>query len=358
MKNTTDKFKIAIIGCGWAGEKHVLALKNLSDRAEVTALVDTDTAFIEEKSKEWGISECYADYRDVLSREYVDAVSICLPHNLHAQVAIESAKAGKHILCEKPMAVTLEEADAMIDAAEENKVNLMIAESARFSATTRTIKKYLDEGYIGNPILLRKTFMPRRGSKTGYVYPGRRAWLSDKTIAGGGQWMVNGIHEVSVCRLFFGEVVSIYATEHRTPDYLAGTEPPPLHIEGTVCALLQFQSGQSGQLIVTPQISHCGVFGGTIIHGDSGTLAIRRPKNDVLEIYSEKLDTPDGHLSVPIEVGPHGELEHFVLEMEHFLDYVQKEAECICGGISERQSLAVVLGGFESIRMGRKILVR
>ncbi len=348
MKDTIDKLKIAIIGCGWAGEKHVLALKKLSDRAEVTALVDTDTAFLEEKSKEWCISECYVNYRDVLSREDIDAVSICLPHNLHAQVAVESAKAGKHILCEKPMAVTLEEADAMIDAAKANKVKLMIAESARFNAATRTIKKYLDEGYIGNPILLRKTFMPRRGSKTGYVYPGRRAWLSDKDIAGGGQWMVNGIHEISVCRLFFGEVVSIYATEHRTPDY-------ELNIEGTVCALLQFQSGQSGQLIVTPQISNCGVFGGTIIHGDSGTLAIRQPKNDVLEIYSEKLDTPDGHLSVPIEGGPRGELEHFVLEMEHFLDYVQKEAECICDGISERQSLAVVLGGFESIKTGGKV---
>ena len=350
MQDTTDKLRIAIIGCGWAGEKHALALKRLSARAEAAALVDTDTTFLEEKSKEWGISECYAYYQDVLSQEDIDAVSICLPHNLHAQVAIESAKTGKHILCEKPMAVTLAEADAMLDAAEENRVKLMIAESALFSASTRTLKKYLDAGYIGNPILLRKTFMPRRGSKTGYVYPGRRAWLSDKTIAGGGQWLVNGIHEVAVCRRLFGEVVSIYATEHRTPDY-------ELNIEGSVCALLQFQGGQSGQLIVTPQISNYGVFGRTILHGDSGALAIRRGKDNILEVYSDKLDTPNQRLDVPIEVGPHGELEHFVLEMKHFLDYVQKGARCICDGVSERQSLAVILGGFESIETGEKVKI-
>ena len=193
--------------------------------------------------------------------------------------------------------------------------------------------------------------MPRHGSKTGYMYPGRRAWLSDKNIAGGGQWLVNGIHEVAVCRRLFGEVVSIYATEHHTSDY-------QLNIEGTVCALLQFQGGQSGQLIVTPQVSNYGVFGGTILHGDSGALAIRRGKDDVLEVYSEKLNTPNQRLDVPIQVGHHGDLEHFVLEMEHFLDYVQKDTECICDGISERQSLAVILGGFESIETGKKVDIK
>jgi len=342
------KLRIAVIGCGWAGERHVRALKELSFRGKIIALVDTDKTFLQEKAKKWGVSKCYTDYRDVLSREDVDAVSICLPHNLHAKVSIESARAGKHILCEKPIAVTLEEADAMINAAKENNVKFMIAESARFSASTRMIKKYLDAGYIGHPILLRKIFMPRHGNKRGYVYPGRRAWLSDKAVAGGGQWLVNGIHEISVARFLEGEIVSIYATEHRSPDY-------ELNIEGTVCALAKFQGGQSGQFIVTPQVSSYGVFGGTFLHGDAGSLAMRRSDKNVLEVYSEKLDTPDHRLSLPVEIGPHGELEAFILEMKHFLDYVQKEAKCICDGVSERNSLAAVLSGFESINTGRRV---
>lgn len=348
MQEVSDKLRIAVIGCGWAGEKHVLALKELSSRAEVVALVDNDEAFLEGRSRQWGIWQCHTDYRDVLRREDIDAVSICLPHNLHAQVTIEAAQAGKHILCEKPMAISLEEADAMIDAAEENEVKLMIAESARFSAETRLLKGYLDAGYIGNPILLRKTFVPRHGSKRGFVRPGRRAWLSSKAIAGGGAWMVNEIHHISVCRLLFGEVVSICALEHRTPDY-------ELDVEGTVCALLRFEGGQIGQLIVTPQVSHQGAFGGTVLHGDSGSLAVRRPNNKVLEAYSEKLDTPSQRLEVPIEAGPYGELEGFVLEMEHFLDYVQRGARCICDGRSERQSLGVILAGFDSMRTGRRV---
>lgn len=334
---------IAIIGCGWAGERHVRAFQELSDRANVSALVDNDEPFLEEKASEWGIAERYTDYRDVLPRDDIDAVSICLPHNIHAEVAVESARAGKHILCEKPIAVTLEEADAMIHAAEENGVKLMVAETARFQAINRKIKDLLDEGYIGNPILLRQVFMPRQPSKTGYVYPGRRAWLSDKEIAGGGQWMVNGIHRMSVARLFFGEVESIYAAEYRTPDF-------SLNIEANVCATLKFANGALGQVIFAVQTSHFGVFDETMLHGDSGAIMVSKSDGKI-HVYSEKVDAPDKHLSIEANQ----ERDPFVLEMEHFLDYVQKDAACICDGVSERESLAVVAGGFESIETGKQV---
>jgi len=339
-----DKLNIAIIGCGWVGKRHFRAFQKLSDRANISAVVDNDRPFLEEKAAEWGISERYTDYHDVLSRDDIDAISICLPHNIHAEVAIESARAGKHILCEKPMAVTLEEADAMIRVAEENGVKLMVAESARFEAVNRRIRDCIDEGYIGNPIMLRQVFMPRRGSKTGYVYPGRRAWLSDKRIAGGGQWMVNGIHYVSVARWLFGEVESIYAAEYRTADF-------NLDIEANVCATLKFVNGTLGQVIFAPQTGHFGVFSRMMIHGDSGAIVVSRSDGNI-HVYGGKVDAPDKHLS--IEVGS-SDLDPFVLEMEHFLDYVQKDSPCICNGVSERESLAVVLGGFESMRTGKAV---
>lgn len=341
-----DKLNIAIIGCGWAGERHVRAFQKLSDRANVSALVDNDEPILEQKVSEWGISEDYTDYHDVLSRDDVDAVSICLPHNIHAEVAIESACAGKHILCEKPMAIRLEEADAMIKAAEDNDVKLMVAESARFLAINRKMKNLLNEGYIGNPILLRQVFMPRNPSKTGYVYPGRRAWLSDKRIAGGGQWMVNGIHRISATRWFFGEVESIYAVEYQTLDF-------NLNIEANICATLKFVNGTLGQVVFAPQASHFGIFDETMLHGDSGAIVVSRPDGK-LHIYSEKVDVPNNHLSIEVRQ----ETDPFVLEMEHFLDYVQKDAPCICDGLSERESLAVIVGGFESIKTGKKVNLR
>jgi predicted dehydrogenase len=341
-----DRLRIAIVGCGWAGERHVRAFQSLSERARIVALVDNDQEFLEEKAKEWEISECYTDYREVFKRDDVDALSLCLPHNIHAEVAIASARAGKHILCEKPMAVTLEQADAMIAAAEQNHVKLMVAESARFQANYRTIKDCLDRGYIGNPILLRIVFMPRRGSKAGYVYPGRRAWLTDTEIAGGGQWMVNGIHRVSVARWLFGEVKSIYAAEHRTPDF-------NLDIEANVCATLKFESGALGQVLSVPQASHFGYFDEVIVHGDEGAVVASRVDGKV-HVYGERTKAPENHLSVEVSE----KQDHFVLEMEHFLDYVQKDSPCICDGRSERESLAVVLGGFESMKTGSEVICR
>lgn len=341
-----NRLNIAIIGCGWAGERHMHAFQKLSDRANVSALVDNDEPFLEQKVSEWGISEGYTDYHDVLSRDDVDAVSICLPHNIHAEVAIESARAGKHILCEKPMAVRLEEADAMIKAAEENNVKLMVAESARFQAINRRIKNLLDEGRIGNPILLRQVFMSRNPSKTGYVYPGRRAWLSDKRIAGGGQWMVNGIHRISTTRWFFGEVKSIYAAEYQTLDF-------NLNIEANICATLKFVNGTLGQVIFAPQASHFGIFDEIMLHGDSGAMVVSK-SDGKLHIYSEKVDTPNNHLCIEVRQ----ETDPFVLEMKHFLDYVQKDAPCICDGVNERESLAVIVGGFESIKTGKEVNLR
>lgn len=254
-----EKFKIAIVGCGWAGERHFRAFQQLSGRAEVSALVDNDKPFLDQKSGEWDFSgSLYTDYHDVLSRGDIDGVSICLPHNIHAEVAIESAKAGKHILCEKPIAISLDEADAMIGAAENNGVKLMVAETVRFESTNRKIKDCLDKGYIGNPILIRQIFIPGHGSKTGYVYPGRRAWLSDKNIAGGGQWMVNGIHYVSTARMLIGEVKSIYAIGYQTPNF-------NLNIEANVCAALKFINGTLGQMIFVPQTSNFGVFSSLMI---------------------------------------------------------------------------------------------
>jgi predicted dehydrogenase len=338
-----DKLNIAIIGCGWAGERHVRAFQELSDRANVSVLVDNDEPFLEEKASEWGIPDRYTDYHDVLSRDDIDAVSICLPHNVHAEVAVESARVGKHILCEKPIAVTIEEADAMIRAAEENGVKLMVAETARFQAINRKIRDCLDEGYIGNPILLRQVFMPRHPSKTGYIYPGRRAWLSDKEVAGGGQWMVNGIHRVSVARLFFGEVESIYAAEYQTSDF-------NLNIEANVCATLKFVNGTLGQIIFAVQTSHFGVFDETMLHGDSGAIVVSKTDGRI-HIYGEKVEAPDNHLSIEAR----SERDPFIMEMEHFLDYVQKDTPCICDGTSERESLAVVIGGFESMKTGNEV---
>ncbi len=337
------KLGMAIVGCGWAGEKHFQALKQLSDRAVVKALVDNDAEFLEKTARNWGIGDTFTDYRAILDRDDIDAVSLCLPHDAHAEAAVQCARAGKHILCEKPMAVSLKQADAMLSAVEKSGVKLMVAESALFQADTRRVKELLDSGLIGNPVLIRAVFMPGRPSKTGYVYPGRRAWLSDRGVAGGGQWLLNGIHRVSILRLFFGEIGSIFAAEYGTPDF-------DLNIEANVCATLKFVSGTLGQLVFGVQTANYGVFDPLMIHGDEGAIVLKC-SDDRIHVYGENAGCPGAHRVIDRDDGA----DHFVLELEHFLDYVQHDAPCICSGAAERASLAVIEAGFESMRTGRAV---
>ena len=129
--------RIAILGVGWAGTRHVEAIRELGGRLTPACLVDSDTSFLRRQSAELGVDKTYPDYREALADPAVDAVSICLPHTLHANVAVAAAQAGKHILCEKPMAMSVEEATRMIEAADANGVKLYVAENQSYTARAK-----------------------------------------------------------------------------------------------------------------------------------------------------------------------------------------------------------------------------
>ena len=109
---------MGIIGCGWAGEQHARATRELAERVELCALADANVEVAEARAGEWQVPVWTRDYRDLLDSDQLDAVSICLPHHLHATVGVEALEAGLHVLVEKPLATTLTEADAMITAAD------------------------------------------------------------------------------------------------------------------------------------------------------------------------------------------------------------------------------------------------
>ena len=107
------RWRVGIIGCGWAGERHAQVLAKLKDRADLCATADIDPAFAQGKASAWHVPRWTDDHRQLLHTEILDAVSLCLPHSLHAPAAIAAARAGLHVLVEKPLATTLHEADAI-----------------------------------------------------------------------------------------------------------------------------------------------------------------------------------------------------------------------------------------------------
>ena len=136
MKNT---IKLGIAGCGFAGTQTMYApILRLLEKGQVTALMDPDQGALDFMTQNYGDFDCYDDYGEFLANADIDAVLVATPVHLHEIQAIQAARAGKHILCEKPMAPTIEACDRMRQAAETHDVRLMIGFVKRFDKSLLT----------------------------------------------------------------------------------------------------------------------------------------------------------------------------------------------------------------------------
>src|SRR5687767_1263168 len=129
--------RVAMVGVGWAGARQVEAMRELGRKLTVDCLVDSDADFLRARAVELGVGKTHRSLDAALADAEVDAVSICTPHQLHCEMAIAAAQAGKHVLVEKPMATTVEEATRMIVAAEAHGVTLYVAETQMYAPMTR-----------------------------------------------------------------------------------------------------------------------------------------------------------------------------------------------------------------------------
>jgi predicted dehydrogenase len=195
--------QVGLIGCGNIGaEAHLPAHIRLPE-TNVVAVCDV----IEERvlaAAERSGAKPHLNYRRLLEDEDIQVVDICLPTALHAEIAIAALEAGKHVLCEKPMAHTLEAAEAMIEAAKRTSVKLMIAHVRRFDHRYKSIKEQLDAGKIGRPVFI------RRAERQFLPFP-PNAWQWDPA-RGGGVILDIGVHCTDLFHWFFDqEAVEIYA---------------------------------------------------------------------------------------------------------------------------------------------------
>ncbi len=178
----TDKLAIAIVGCGNIARAHASAIGQLRG-VELAACCDLDEARARALAQANDVDRVYSRLGDVLKEESIDAVALCLPHDLHCKAALAAARAGKHVLCEKPMAISLTEADQMLRAARRAKVTLMVGQILRFRKSYRTARDIIRSGRIGQP----RHVIRRR---TGVTMRDQRSWSTDPSSAGG--WLLYG----------------------------------------------------------------------------------------------------------------------------------------------------------------------
>ncbi|MGC9347432.1 MAG: Gfo/Idh/MocA family protein [Anaerolineae bacterium] len=330
--------RIAVLGAGWAGTRQAQAIRELGRKVEIACLVDSDKDFLERKANELNVDKTYTDYRAALDDPGVDAVSICLPHRLHLEATLAAASAHKHVLCEKPIAMTVAEATRMIEAADAQGIKLYVAENAVYTSRAKMLREIVATGrYIGELTFASST---KGFQAPDYGYPGRRAWLSTPQAGGSGAWLLNGIHSVAELRFVLGEVATVYMREHKAGSFKRQD------VEGTMYGLLTLENGLPVSIAQTAETHLVHNLRGYVLYGDEGTV---RSGREGIEAFSKALDPDEKPVFYPYPEEP---LSSYAQEIEAFADYVAGAAAGPTTARSERRSLAIVEAGYKSAERG------
>lgn len=228
-----------LIGCGDIARKRVApALRDL-DGCELVAVSRADAARAEAFAREFGARRWHAGWRELLQDPEVEAVYVATPVHLHAEQAVAAAEAGKHVLCEKPMALSVAECERMNAAAEANGVRLGVAYYRRFYPAVERVRAILGSGEIGAPVVAQMNAFER--FEPGPEHP--RRWLIEKGLSGGGPMFDFGCHRIEVLLNLFGRAAEVRGL---TSNVLFERE-----VEDTACALLKFEGGTQAVITVT-----------------------------------------------------------------------------------------------------------
>lgn len=224
---------VGLIGCGRVARAHVAALK-AAEHTKLVAVADIKEDRAKAFAEEHG-ADAYTDWRELLKRDDIDAIQICTPHYLHAEMAIAAANAGKHVLTEKPMAISVADADAMIEAARRNNVFLGVIFQNRYNDGSIAIKEAIESGRLGE-IKGTRAFITWDRSDDYYR---KSDWKGTWDKEGGGVLIDQAIHTIDLMQWFVGEIDSIRATyDTRAHEYI--------DVDDVAEAFIKFKNGAIG----------------------------------------------------------------------------------------------------------------
>jgi predicted dehydrogenase len=330
-----EQLRVALVGCGLISGSHIRAYQKHADRARITVCCDINRAKAEKAAELVGAdARVVTSLEEVLSAPDVDAVEILTPHHLHAEAVIAAARAGKHILCQKPLAKTLKECDAMIAATEASGVTLFYGESNRTMPAAEMSKRAVAEGRVGHLIGIQATYAHWQGGE--YL---STAWRYDPQITGGGQLLDGGIHYIDLMRNVGGPARSVSCFTTRFRPELGGEDTAVVNVRfagGHLGTL--FSSQAAGVWLPDATFAVFGTEGVLTLGGPHGALALHRP------------DLP-GRREVLLQEGGDG----FAAMIGRYLDTVLDGAPNPSPATEGRENLRFVLAAYESARLGREV---
>lgn len=348
----SNQLGFAIVGCGMIARFHTKALAEIPD-ARLAALVSRTPASAEKLLAETGAPACpiFSTVEEAVKAPGVDAVIITTPSGAHLEPAVTAAKAGKHVVVEKPLEITAERCDRITEACDANGVKLCTIFPSRFADSSQVLKSAVEAGKFGRLTLGETTCKWWRSQ----AYYDEGGWKGTMALDGGGALMNQAIHNVDLLLWMMGDVTHVSG-------FTATLAHERIEVEDTAVAILRFASGALGVIQATTSV-HPGYPKTIAVHGDRGSAVIEQedvlrwdfePATDedrqVRERFAAKVGASGGAAD-PKAISHEGHRR----QLADFVHAIQTNGWPKVDGREGRKAVAVIQAVYESNRTGRTI---
>jgi len=335
---------LAMIGCGDISQQYLKASR-VVDCAEIVVVVDAVEAHAEKLGKEYG-KEYTTNYKKLLKRKDVDAVIISVPHYLHKPLAIQAAKAGKHVLCDKPIATNVADGQKIVAACKKTGVQLSVNFLKRYLSPVQKTKEMLAAGTIGDVIYImtdERGFKPESYWTQGWSGRVQTDWRRSLEKAGGGIMIMNAIHTIDVVRYVTG----------LEPVWVAGLSDtfvsPGVEVEDTAAAVIKLNNGAIWSIMSASSLVGTKSQG-TVIHGKMGQIIPGNP----IKLFTTRTDTSYAS-GEWVEVAVPKDEFSYAPYLEQTCRAILEGREVPISGSEGVKSLAVVTAVYRSSKSGKPV---
>ncbi len=350
-----DKVRIGIIGSGSISNMHMSGYTRLKD-VEVIAVCDINEERVKEFAQRYHIPYTFTDYNEMLKMQEIDAVSVTAWNNIHAPASIAALRAGKDVLCEKPLALNADQAREMVEVSKETGKLLMVGFCRRFGDNTKALKEIIDTGDLGSIYYAKAGCLRRWGNPGG--------WFSDKQRSGGGPVIDLGVHMIDLVRYLSGKPKALSVTastfhqmgmkpeikgisKYNSADYSEYND-----VEDCAAALIKFDNKMT-LFFETSWVQN--------IKGDNLYLELYGDKAGAkmepeFELYETKLDYLRD--SKPL-LDPNGSgFEHnFIEEIQHFISCIKDGTPCLNPAEDGLELMKIIDAIYQSAQTGREVIL-
>ncbi len=336
--------RFGIVGCGAIATLHHIPNLKRTPGAEIVAVADKDRRRAEETASKFGIPQSYVDHEKLIDKADIDALVVCTPTKYHASAVIDALEEKCHVFCEKPMCLTLEEADRIIRSAAGSNSRFMVGYNLRFTNLFQEVKDMVSRGEIGKLVQ----------TECSFCVPGPKKWPAatdfyQRKDLGGGALFDSGSHAIDLLRWIAGEIAGVSAN--------VSTEKPETDIDEAASLLLRFSTGTIGVLNASwtspwPVVK-------IELYGSKGLLFANFPENllsrgGMISLHKHRgIAFKEGLIKMEVKETS----TMYQKEILHFLDCIHSGSKPSVSAADGKAAVAVTLAAYESAQKRREISV-